>query len=83
MSKPDHMQAAYEALVAMHHQARKEGFDFNSMLTSLMASVTAEVGGIEALIASRSGSWEAVAIAGWMDSAGCHDPEILASYRRA
>lgn len=63
----------FEALVRAHGEVH----DFAAWLTELVAGVTAHVGGIDELIASRPGSWEASHVEDWMRAAGCDMPEML------
>ncbi|MQA62369.1 MAG: hypothetical protein GEU86_12915 [Actinophytocola sp.] len=63
---------AFTALVA----AFDHEYDFADWLTGVVAALTVRVGGLDALLAGRPGSWESAAIAGWMRSAGCEVPEV-------
>jgi hypothetical protein len=67
---------AYRALVQLHGVPLdgKAG-DFAGRLTFIVAAVTAKVGGIDALLAGRPGSWESDAVRRWMESAGVNVPD--------
>lgn len=75
---PDHARAAVRALVAM---AREPGYDFPGRVAGVLASVAAELGSTEALVASRPGSWEAAALLDFVRSTVGYDDGALASYK--
>ena len=74
----DHTDRAYNAIVDAAHSEP----DFAEWLTRVVASVVADRGGVDALLAGHPGSWQSSAVQAWMESAGVGMPEILDSYRR-
>lgn len=72
MAERDYSVQAFTALLA----AFDHEYDFADWLTGIVAALTVRVGGLDALLAGRPGSWESAAIAEWMRSAGCEAPEV-------
>ncbi|MFF2088635.1 hypothetical protein ACFVVM_33030 [Nocardia sp. NPDC058176] len=59
-----------------------EPVDFAGFLVPVLAAVAANRGSVDALLAGRPSSWEAAALRTLLQSAGCENEELLASYRR-
>lgn len=55
--------------------------DFGGWLAELLASVAAELGSTDALIASRPGSWEAAHVRGLVNGTVGWDDDHLAKYK--
>ncbi|MFD4356779.1 hypothetical protein ACFWPX_29805 [Nocardia sp. NPDC058518] len=58
-----------------------EPVDFAGFLVPILAAVTANRGGIGALLQGRPGSWEADGLRTLLENAGCENPAQLCFYR--
>jgi hypothetical protein len=68
------------AFLSLLNAAHREP-NFAEWLTTVVAGVAGNLGGVDELLAGRPGSWEAAAIDTWLESAGCRMPDVLAEYR--
>jgi hypothetical protein len=69
-----------DACAAIRAAVRDE-HDFGGWLAEVLASVAAELGSTDALIASRAGSWEAAHVRGLVNGTVGWDDEHLARYK--
>ncbi|MGZ4215277.1 MAG: hypothetical protein ACXVHB_06825 [Solirubrobacteraceae bacterium] len=67
-------RAAISAAVRHEH-------DFGGWLAAVLASVAADLGSTDALIASRAGSWEAAHVRALVNGTVGWDEEYLAKYK--
>ncbi|MGW5317825.1 hypothetical protein [Nocardia thailandica] len=75
---------ARHSLVAAPQTAPAAGggqLDFAAFLTTVLAQVTANVGGVEQLMGGRADTWQAQGVRQLLAVAGCHDHQTLAAHR--
>ncbi len=76
-NRADYTRDAHQAILAAVRDQR----DFGGWLAGVLASVSAELGSTDALIASRPGSWEADLIRQLFKGTVGWDDDFLADHR--
>lgn len=76
MTAKGYTAAAVAALVEAHAAER----DWGGWMAAVLAQAAAQVGGSEALVSGRPGSWESAAIRGFLASIVGPDDEALPLY---
>ena len=74
-------ELAGKAITALTAIARRDGEDFAEFACQILTAVAANVGGIDQLLATRSGSWEAAHVHAIVTATAGDLPEDLARHR--
>jgi hypothetical protein len=81
VNAPPAVPAYTTAAIMAIAQAAAAEHDFAGWLASVLATVAAGVGGSDALLAGRPGSWEAAHVRDLLHGTVGHDDEYLQQYR--